>query len=150
MKLFIDGALAVQTNTTLQVIGAYEPGWNPGIGIGNQSGTISRTSFDGLIDDVAVYSRALSPAEIQSIYNAGTAGKAGLARAPMLGLEPQSGGSMQLTISGVAGRSYEVEVSTNLLNWMAWTQVDSTGTNAVVDTNTAEQPQRFYRARLLP
>jgi hypothetical protein len=154
MKLYIDGALAVQTNTTLQLIGGYDPGWNPGIGIGSQSGTLTvRPSFDGLIDDVALYSRALSPAEIQSIYNAGPAGKAGLAQtnaSPLLSLQPQSGGLMQLTISGVAGRSYEVEASTNLLNWTVWTQVDSTGTNSITDTNTTGLPQRFYRARLLP
>jgi len=33
---------------------------------------------------------------------------------------------------------------------MAWTQVDSTGTNSVVDANTTGHLQRFYRARLLP
>jgi hypothetical protein len=150
MKLYLNGALAVQTNTTLQPIGAYDPGWNPGIGIGNQSGTINHTSFDGLIDDLALYSRALSAAEIQSIYNKGPEGKAGLARAPMLSLQSQSEGGMQLTIGGAAGRIYEVQVSTDLLNWMAWTQVNSTGTNSVVDTKTAGRQQRFYRARLLP
>jgi hypothetical protein len=150
MKLYLNGALAVQTNTTLQLIGGYEPSWNPGIGIGNQSGTITHTSFDGLIDDVALYSRALSPSEIQSIYNAGTAGKTGLVQGPRLLLQPQSGGVMQLTIHGVAGRTYEVQVSTDLLNWMAWTQVNSTGTNSVLDTNAIGHALRFYRARLLP
>src|SRR5205823_14676196 len=70
MKLYLNGALAIQTNTTIQPIGGYDPGWNAGIGVGNQSGTITYNSFDGLIDDVALYARALSPAEIQSIYNA--------------------------------------------------------------------------------
>ena len=85
MKLYVNGALAVQTNTTIRPIGGYEPGWNPGIGIGNQSGTITHTSFDGLIDDVALYSRALTAAEIQSIYNAGPAGKAGLGQTNVVG-----------------------------------------------------------------
>ncbi|HTL58973.1 MAG TPA: LamG-like jellyroll fold domain-containing protein [Candidatus Limnocylindrales bacterium] len=150
LNLFLNGALAVQTNTTFQPIGAYDPGWNPGVGIGNQSGTITKTSFDGLIDDVALYSRALLPAEIQSIYNAGSAGKAGLAPAPLLSVKSQSGGGLQLTIGGVAGRVYEVQVSTNLMNWMTWTEVESTGTLSVIDTNTTAHPQRFYRARLLP
>jgi hypothetical protein len=78
MRLYLNGALAVQTNFAFPPIGSYDPGWNPGIGIGNQSGTITHTSFDGLIDDVALYSRPLSPLEIQSIYNAGAAGKASL------------------------------------------------------------------------
>ena len=153
MKLFLNGALAIQTNTTIQPIGGYDPGWNAGIGVGNQSGTITYNSFDGLIDDVALYARALSPAEIQSIYNAGTAGKVSLGQmkaSPMLSLQSQSGGVMRLIIGGVAGRTYEVQVSTDLLNWMAWTQVDSTGTNSILDTNTTGHPQRFYRALLLP
>jgi hypothetical protein len=78
MKLYINGALAANADIPFQPIGAYDPGWDPGIGIGNQSGTINRTSFDGLIDDVALYSRALSPLEIQAIYNAGAGGKASL------------------------------------------------------------------------
>ncbi|HUR45824.1 MAG TPA: LamG-like jellyroll fold domain-containing protein, partial [Candidatus Saccharimonadales bacterium] len=150
MKLYTNGVVAVQNSTPMRPIGAYPPSWNPGIGIGNQSGTINHASFDGLIDDLALYSRALSAAEIQSIYNSGSAGKAGLSQPPMLSLQTQSGGSMRLTIAGVPGRSYEVQVSTNLLNWLAWTQVNSTGTNSVVDSNTAGQPRRFYRARLMP
>ncbi len=152
MKLYLNGAVAAQTNTTLKPIGGYDPGFNPGIGIGNQSGTIVRTSFDGLIDDVALYSRALSPTEIQSIYHAGAAGKAGLGQtnaSPMLSLQSQSG-AMQLTIGGASGRTYEVQVSTDLLNWTAWTQVDSIGTNSIMDTNTTIYPRRFYRVRVLP
>ena len=153
MKLYLNGTVAVQTNTTIVPIGAYDPGWNPGIGIGNQSGTITRTSFDGLIDDAAVYSRALSASEIQSIYSSGAAGKAGLIQAPpvppRLSLKPQSGG-MQLTIGGVAGSSYEVQTSTNLKSWVVWTQVDSTGTNSIIDTNSATVRRNFYRVRLLP
>lgn len=153
MKLYLNGALAVQTNSTLQPIGGYEPGWNPGIGIGNQSGTITHNSLDGLIDDVALYDRALSESEIQSIYNAGTGGKRSLGQtnqSPMLALQwhPESG--MQLTVNGVAGRSYEIQTASNLLNWMNWTQVNSTGTDTITDTNTAGHAQRFYRARLLP
>jgi hypothetical protein len=147
MKIYTNGVVAVQTSTPLRPIGAYPPSWNPGIGIGNVSGTINHASFDGLIDDLALYSRALSQAEVQSIYNSGTAGKAGLVRGPMLSLQSRSSGGMRLTISGVPGRTYEVQVSTNLQNWTAWTQVNSTGTNSVVDTTG--QPRRFYRARLV-
>src|SRR5207249_4082770 len=36
---------------------------------------VARASFLGLIDEVSVYSRALSASEVASIYNAGSAGK---------------------------------------------------------------------------
>jgi len=42
--------------------------------MGSPGGDTTR-SLDGLTDEAAVYDRALSPAEIQSIYNAGSAGK---------------------------------------------------------------------------
>jgi len=89
-------------------------------------------------------------AEIQSIHDAAGAGKAGLGRGPALSLQSQPGGAMCLGIVGIAGRTYEVQVSTNLVNWTAWIQVTSTGTNSVVDTTTAGHPQRFYRTRSLP
>jgi hypothetical protein len=38
----------------------------------------------------------------------------------------------------------------NLVNWIHWTQVGSTGTNSVIDTNAAVYPRRFYRTRRVP
>lgn len=35
----------------------------------------SRSFFDGLIDEVEIFNRALSAAEIRAIYDAGSAGK---------------------------------------------------------------------------
>lgn len=45
-----------------------------GLGIGGHSNALSE-DFDGLIDELAVYDRALYAAEIQAIFNAGSAGK---------------------------------------------------------------------------
>jgi hypothetical protein len=39
------------------------------------AGTTTKPSFNGLIDEVTLYNRPLSGAEIQSIYDAGAAGK---------------------------------------------------------------------------
>jgi hypothetical protein len=47
-------------------------------------------SFYGLIDELAVYNRALAATEIQSIYNAGSAGKCPVAYPPVLVLVPAS------------------------------------------------------------
>ena len=51
-------------------------------------GDNSANSFLGLIDDLAIYNRALSAAEVQSIYYAGSAGKCGLP--PTILTQPQS------------------------------------------------------------
>ena len=74
LKLFVNGELAVQTNTTLRPLGDLDPTQNPAIGIGNIGGTSYQEPFNGLIDEMALYARALSQREIRSIYHAGNAG----------------------------------------------------------------------------
>ncbi len=74
LKLFVNGKLAVQTNTTLRPLGDLDPTQNPAIGIGNIGGTSYQEPFNGLIDEIALYARALSQREIRSIYHAGNAG----------------------------------------------------------------------------
>ena len=69
MKFYVDGVLMAQTNTAVRPIGDLSPSSNPGFAIGNTSGTSYNFPFNGLIDEVGVYSRALDQGEIQSIYN---------------------------------------------------------------------------------
>src|SRR5207253_1458413 len=45
------------------------------IGGSTIGGTTTNASFNGFIDDLAIYNRALSGAEIQQIYNAGGGSK---------------------------------------------------------------------------
>ena len=48
------------------------------------------TRFVGLMDEVSLYSRALSAAEIQAIYNAGSAGKCLTGTPPFISAQPAS------------------------------------------------------------
>ncbi|HEY2084298.1 MAG TPA: hypothetical protein VGI88_16070 [Verrucomicrobiae bacterium] len=69
---------------------------------------------------------------------------------PSMALKPQPSG-MQLTLHGEAGRTYSIEVSTDLVNWVPWTnQTTSDGTITVTDTDSGNYPARFYRAKLMP
>ena len=74
LKLFVNGELVAQTNTTLKPLGELEPTQNPGIGIGNVESTGYNEPFNGMIDEMALYSRALTQREIRAIYRAGNAG----------------------------------------------------------------------------
>jgi hypothetical protein len=76
MSLYTNGVLAAQTVTTLRPFGALDPSLEPTIGIGNV-GTIcwDYVPFNGAIDEISLYSRALSAGEIQALYAAGSAGK---------------------------------------------------------------------------
>ncbi|MFH1979064.1 MAG: LamG domain-containing protein, partial [Patescibacteria group bacterium] len=65
---YIDGVL--QNSSSLVNGGNYNSNYNPLIGAGNYNGTIL-SHFDGSIDDVRVYNRALSTDEISRLYDLG-------------------------------------------------------------------------------
>ena len=95
------------------------------------------------------YSRALSSAEIAAIYDAGSAGKclAPLNRVRLrVSLNPD--GSTRLQFFGNNGKSYQMEVSTDLLHWVpvGTCSTDSDGNVEFTDPIAWNQPRRFYRA----
>jgi len=65
MKLYVDGSLA----NTLNITGALNSN-NEDLLIGTRLRLRSDT-FNGKIDDIRIYNRALSAAEVQTLYNAG-------------------------------------------------------------------------------
>jgi hypothetical protein len=71
MRLYIDGAQAAQTNYSG---GIFSGSANVGIG-GIPQGTAFNWPFFGTLDEVSIYNRALSAAEIQSIVAADLTGK---------------------------------------------------------------------------
>jgi len=74
MTLYVNGAVAAQTTTSIRPFGTLT-GAHPGLGIGNiQNPPAFSEPFPGLIDEVEVFSRALSQSEIQAIVNAGGGG----------------------------------------------------------------------------
>jgi hypothetical protein len=67
-----------------------------------------------------------------------------------MALSPQPGG-MRVTLQGEPGRTYCIEVSTDLVHWSPWTnQVNTNGTMTITDADAANYPARFYRARPVP
>lgn len=81
LKLYINGQLAATAT------GAMGPENNEPLRIGAID--YPQYSFEGLIDEVSLYNRALSPAEIQAIYAAGSAGKCFTPTAPSIEAQPQ-------------------------------------------------------------
>ena len=75
MSLYTNGVLAAQMTTSIRPFGSLIAGDSPGMGIGNLNDGQNNFPFTGDIDEIALYNRALSASEIQSIYNAGSAGK---------------------------------------------------------------------------
>jgi hypothetical protein len=75
MSFYTNGVLAAQTNTSIRPFGDLIAGDSPGIGIGNVNDGQNNFPFIGDIDEISLYNRALSQAEIQGVFNAGSAGK---------------------------------------------------------------------------
>ncbi len=64
MSLYLDGILRAQTTTLLKPNMALAADFSPGIGFGNVAETSNHFPMNGLIDEVSIFSRALSPEEI--------------------------------------------------------------------------------------
>jgi hypothetical protein len=76
MCIYVNGSLAAKTNTTMRPFGPLIPSEQPCLGIGNVGTSCwDYVPFNGKIDEISLYSRALSESEIAAIYNAGSSGK---------------------------------------------------------------------------
>lgn len=69
VKLYVDGAL-ISTATISTTAGIYTGGPPMSIGARVGAGTNYNNQFNGIVDEVAVYSYALTPAKIQAHFNA--------------------------------------------------------------------------------
>jgi Concanavalin A-like lectin/glucanases superfamily/Calx-beta domain/Right handed beta helix region/Domain of unknown function DUF11/Domain of unknown function (DUF4214) len=77
IALYVNGTMAASTNNPTRPFGVLS-GASPGVAIGNrEAGASSTAPFNGSIDEVEIFDRALSQAEVQVLYNADTTGKCG-------------------------------------------------------------------------
>jgi GH25 family lysozyme M1 (1,4-beta-N-acetylmuramidase) len=98
----------------------------------------------GGLDELQIFNRALATSEIQSIYNAGSAG---LVRAPQFtSVTNLNNGLVQLNLIGQTGKAITLLSSPDLLNWSTLGLVaDPGGATNYTDSTTAS-PQKFYQA----
>lgn len=68
MLLYTNGVLAAQAGTHVRPIGALLPDQSPGLGIGNVNDGGNNFPFIGDLDEVGLYNRALSVAEVNALY----------------------------------------------------------------------------------
>ncbi|HZQ46818.1 MAG TPA: immunoglobulin domain-containing protein, partial [Verrucomicrobiae bacterium] len=103
---------------------AYAPGYTFGTSaaIGARGDNLTG-AFDGAIDELAVYSRALAASEIQAIYNAGSAGKCGAGSPPAITTQPASqavtegsNAMFNVVATGIPPFSYQWQFSGTNLN----------------------------------
>ncbi|MDA1277521.1 MAG: LamG domain-containing protein, partial [Verrucomicrobia bacterium] len=136
--LYVDGVL-VATQTGLH--GTDSSGAAPEFYINFlQTGEVG-----GLIDEAAIYGRALSADEIWAQF---AAGSAGMAKAPVFSaIAPSFPGNVRLSIKGQAGKAVTIQSSTDLLDWVTLTtDPNLKGTVNFIDSSAGTVGHRFYRA----
>jgi hypothetical protein len=149
MSIYTNAVLAAQTNTAIRPLRDLDPAYEPAIGIGNHGGTFHDFSFNGQIDEISLYSRALSQDEILAIYSAGTAGKCFTGQPPTITSQPVSqtvaiGTSVSFSVaaSGTLPFGYQwqkagtaIDGATNSVYQISNAQTNDTGTYSVVVSN---------------
>jgi Concanavalin A-like lectin/glucanases superfamily/PEP-CTERM motif len=85
MRIYVNGVVSAETFTSDRPFADLDPGQEPSLGIGNVSGHFYNFPFVGQIDEVLLYSRALSQAEITALVpEPSTFAVAGLGGAALL------------------------------------------------------------------
>jgi hypothetical protein len=142
MRVYVNGRLE---NQAAFPYGIY-PGTND-LAIGAVVGGVPAGQysypFPGLIDEPAIFNRALSPSEIQQIYLCQTN--------ISLGLYPG------LTVNGLIGQTVAIQYITNVIS-SNWTTIANLGITQQVqlwidtDNNVSagNNPRRFYRTVVVP
>jgi subtilisin-like proprotein convertase family protein len=142
MKLYVNGQLADQKVTLLRPFGVLNAGESPGVGIGNLNDGGNNFPFQGDIDEISLYNRALSAAEVQSIYNAGSAGKYASSFHPPLPLDTDQDGIpdyWEITFGQNPTNASNNQLSTNA-NYIGYTDLEEynswlAGPHALTVTN---------------
>ena len=147
-RIYVNGVnVASRTDAPITVLNSIA---NAGIGAYLLSSTTPTEFFNGLLDEVSFYSRALSGAEIGAIYNAGSAGKCSSV-SPTITTQPVSqtvgtgaSATFSVTASGSAPFSYQWRFGSNSLTGatnasliLTNAQAASAGNYSVVVSNAA-------------
>lgn len=105
--------------------------------------------FPGRLDEVAIYHSALTPAQLQTIFAQGRAGKCPFS---LEAAGPNALGRQQVRVTGETGRAYVVQGSVNLSDWLPLsTNTISAGPSFLfADPESHKLSRRFYRGFRLP
>ncbi len=123
-RLYVDGVLVLTFDPTL------EPGslvTTAPLRIGNHDTVGLNCFFNGVIDEITIFERAISSAEVNDIVAAGAAGKCGMVTPPATVCSPPLGA--QLFVAGIATNTF-----LGTTNWQPGGLIfTATSTNTIVN-----------------
>jgi hypothetical protein len=132
MTLYENAAVVAQTTTAIRLFATLDPTQEPGIGIGNSNALDNyNVPFNGLIDELSVYNRALTAGEVLGIYKAGSSGKVISPIAVNYPSVVNGSGPVTFTITRTGSLSGSLTV-----NWATADDTAKAGTNYVAASGT--------------
>jgi len=139
-NLYVNATLQGQLTSDVPL--SWGPYWTIGCNPAFARNAGVPRTWNGVIDEVSIYNRALSATEIQAIYQAGSAGKC------LVQLAIIPAGTNALLTWPTNFNGFTLQSTTNLASSTSWTYVSSVpvvvATNNVV-TNTISGTQKFFR-----
>jgi alpha-tubulin suppressor-like RCC1 family protein len=111
MSLYVDGTLDISQPASGLIAQTSDP-----LGLGYCANIPFNYSFDGLVDEVSVYHRALTASEIQAIYAAGSAGKctATVPAVPAISSFTPAAGAIG-TVVNISGSNFSANAASNIV-----------------------------------
>lgn len=142
--LYVDGQLAASTGgATAPVVGDDLDVW-----IGDAPDAPGVESLTGLVDEVAMFTTALSAVQVQQLYSIAT----NAPTAPQItGINRSLSGVVTLVWTTIPGHTYQVQYTTalNPIAWINFTNEIATGSTLSAADPAATPHQRFYRVVLV-
>jgi hypothetical protein len=113
--------------------------------IGARTFAPPESCWAGMIDEPAVFNRALTAAEIQSMFGAGSLGMC----KPFSALPHPAGTGFNFGFQSVSNQSYTIQRNDDLAtaNWIFYTNFTGNGSLMQLVTPVTNVPQRFFRVR---
>ena len=142
--LYVDGQLVAQSQAATTVPAAN----GNDLWIGGDPDPGALQLFNGVIDEVAIFTNTLSSSQVLSLVSAGAT-----SAALQAALDSSVSGGITLTIATVPGNTYMVEYCTNLTaaNWNPLgAPATATAATLSITNDIDSDRQQFYRALQLP
>jgi len=138
MQLYANGALAGTIGTNMPLPRAYF-----GVGYVASNGNLVDYLLSS-VDEIVMFNRALSAAEVSSLY---AAGNVGFVHAPeFTSVQAFGNNQFQLSLKGLTGKNVSIYRSRDFVSWIKLgTITNPSGTIQFMD-NSATNEQSFYRA----
>lgn len=145
-SLYVDGQLASSNSgATSHVTGNSSDLW-----IGGDPDLGANQVFDGLLDEIAIFTNALTTLQIQQLYAAGTNGPAPVPTISSA-IPNRQAGTILLTWASQNQKSYNLQFKTNLAQstWTILTNLTAIGSTTSFAAPVSPSGNKFYRIELI-